>query len=159
MYVSSVNIILHADVLNAICLSIFSAAPGYVYAYVGFQLTLKRKPVFYVLTLIVPSLVLSLLTVLVFMVPPEAGEKISLSISVLLSFTVFLIILSDSIPQTSVNVPILGKYCQYCSSCHCINQTHSVKIIYQIQIMIKRFLHIWQFVSNTTRCMNSCLIW
>ena len=83
--------------------------PDYTYAYVDFTIKLKRKPVFYVMTLLVPSLVLSLLTVVVFLVPPEAGEKISLSISILLSFTVFLILLADNIPQTSEQMPVLGK--------------------------------------------------
>ena len=42
--------------------------------------------------------------------PPPSGEKISLSITVLLSFTVFLLIVSESMPQTSLNVPLLGNY-------------------------------------------------
>ena len=81
----------------------------YIHAYVDFAIKLKRKPLFYVMTLLVPCLMLSLLTGVVFMVPPEAGEKISLSISVLLSFTVFLMILADNMPQTSDKMPILGN--------------------------------------------------
>ena len=75
----------------------------------NFFIKLKRKPGFYVMTFLAPGLVLSLLAVVVFMVPPEAGEKISLSISVLLAFIVLLTILSDKIPQTSEKMPIMGK--------------------------------------------------
>ena len=53
---------------------------------------------------------LSMLTLLVFCMPPDAGEKVSLSITVLLSFTVFMLMVSDNMPQTSNNIPILGKY-------------------------------------------------
>ena len=52
---------------------------------------------------------LSVLILMVFCVPPEAGEKISAGISVLLAFTVFLLMLADNVPRTSLDVPILGK--------------------------------------------------
>ena len=81
----------------------------YTYAFVDFFIKLERRPIFYVMTLLIPCIVLSLLTVVVFLVPPEAGEKISLSISVLLSFIMFLMILADNIPRTSNRMPILGK--------------------------------------------------
>ena len=65
---------------------------------------------FYILNIILPCIMLSILQLCVFLAPPPSGEKISLSITVLLSFTVFLLIVSESMPQTSLNVPLLGKY-------------------------------------------------
>lgn len=40
--------------------------------------------------------------------PP--GEKMTLSISVLLSLTVFLLVIVELIPSTSSAVPLIGKY-------------------------------------------------
>ncbi len=54
-------------------------------------------------------MMLSFMTLLVFGMPQEAGEKIGLAITVLLSFTVFNLMVSDNMPQTSTHTPRLGK--------------------------------------------------
>ena len=74
-----------------------------------FSLELKRKSMFYVLNIILPCVMLSVLQLMVFRVPSAAGEKVSLSITLLLSFTVFLLMVSDNMPQTSTSVPLLGE--------------------------------------------------
>lgn len=51
-----------------------------------------------------------MLSVLVFYLPSDSGEKISLCISILLSLTVFFLLLVEIIPPTSLTVPLLGKY-------------------------------------------------
>lgn len=57
-----------------------------------------------------PIMAISLLTVLVFYLPYESGEKITLSISIFLTLTVFFLLLSDMNPPTSLVIPLLGKY-------------------------------------------------
>jgi len=45
----------------------------------------------------------------VYWLPPDSGDKISLSITVLLSFSVLLFVVSDSIPPSSEHTPVLSK--------------------------------------------------
>ncbi len=75
-----------------------------------FTLILRRKPTYYVLNIFLPSLVLTALSLIVFIVPIDAGEKLSLGITILLSFSVYMLILSDNTPQTSEAIPTLSKY-------------------------------------------------
>ncbi|XP_018323259.1 acetylcholine receptor subunit alpha-like 1 [Agrilus planipennis] len=75
-----------------------------------FNITLRRKTLFYTVNLILPCVGISFLSVLVFYLPADSGEKISLSISILLSLTVFFLLLVEIIPPTSITMPLLGKY-------------------------------------------------
>ena len=52
---------------------------------------------------------LSLLLILCFLLPAEAGEKISLGITILLTFIVFLLLLDTLIPKSST-LPYINDY-------------------------------------------------
>jgi len=54
------------------------------------------------------SLMVFLLALLVFFVPPDSGEKVTLGISALLSMTVFLMTIRESLPPTE-KTPLIGK--------------------------------------------------
>ena len=82
---------------------------SYTVVEVRFHIELKRKPFYYVMNVIIPTVVLALLSTLTFLIPADSGEKLSMGVSVLLAFTVFMLILSDNTPQTSDNPPLLGK--------------------------------------------------
>lgn len=80
------------------------------YPDITFNITLRRKSLFYTVNLIIPCVGISFLSVLVFYLPSDSGEKVSLCISILLSLTVFFLLLAEIIPPTSLAVPLLGKY-------------------------------------------------
>merc|ERR1712062_264119 len=77
---------------------------------ITFILTMRRKTLFYTVNLIIPCVGISFLTVLVFYLPSDSGEKVTLCISILLSLAVFFLLLAEIIPPTSLAVPLLGKY-------------------------------------------------
>ena len=71
------------------------------------QIKFKRRPLYYIFNLILPCTFVSMVALLSFFLPPESGEKISLGITVLLSLTVFLLLVAETMPPTS-DVPIVG---------------------------------------------------
>ncbi|XP_062942108.1 neuronal acetylcholine receptor subunit alpha-2 [Cynocephalus volans] len=81
-----------------------------IYPDITFAFVIRRLPLFYTINLLIPCLLISCLTVLVFHLPSDCGEKITLCISVLLSLTVFLLLITEIIPSTSLVIPLIGEY-------------------------------------------------
>ncbi|XP_057286610.1 acetylcholine receptor subunit beta-like, partial [Pezoporus wallicus] len=77
---------------------------------VSFALLLRRKPLFYLATVLVPCVLLTLLASAVFYLPPDAGEKLTLSLFALLTLTVFLLLLADKVPATSLALPLIARH-------------------------------------------------
>ncbi|WAR00750.1 ACHA7-like protein [Mya arenaria] len=80
------------------------------YPDVRFYVQMRRKPLFYVLNLIFPCTLISTMAFLGFLLPPDAGEKVSLEITVLLSLAVFLLVVSETMPADSETFPYIGVY-------------------------------------------------
>ena len=70
----------------------------------------ERKPQYVIVNVLLPVLFLCLLNVLVFLLPAESGERVSYSITVLLSIAVFMTIVSDTLPKTSEPLPIISYF-------------------------------------------------
>ncbi|XP_006811727.1 neuronal acetylcholine receptor subunit alpha-6-like [Saccoglossus kowalevskii] len=87
----------------------FIVFPG-TYSYVTFTLFMRRKPLYYVINLILPCVLFSLLTVTVFFLPPNSADRITMGVSILLTLFVFNLLVADIMPATSENVPGLSLY-------------------------------------------------
>lgn len=70
----------------------------------------ERKSLYHVLYQILPCVVIILLVILNFITPPDSGERVSFCITILLAMSVYLLILADTLPETSDDVAILGLY-------------------------------------------------
>uniref|UniRef100_A0A8D3DTE6 Neuronal acetylcholine receptor subunit alpha-7 n=1 Tax=Scophthalmus maximus TaxID=52904 RepID=A0A8D3DTE6_SCOMX len=80
------------------------------YPDVTFTIVMRRRTLYYGLHLLIPCVLISTLALLVFLLPADSGEKISLGITVLLSLTVFMLIVAEIMPATSESVPLIAQY-------------------------------------------------
>jgi len=77
---------------------------------ITFDLKLRRKTLYFTVNLILPIVLITLLTSIVFYLPTDCGEKASLCITVMLTITFFFLLIAEFIPTTSLMVPLIGKY-------------------------------------------------
>ena len=85
----------------------YECCPDERFSFVAFQLHIRRRYTFYVMNVILPSMVTSILLLSIFYCPP--GQKVQIGVVVLLSFRIFLLNVTDSIPKTSDHIPLLGN--------------------------------------------------
>ncbi|XP_062570232.1 neuronal acetylcholine receptor subunit alpha-7-like [Saccostrea cucullata] len=76
----------------------------------NYELHLKRRYLYSVLTVLVPILAMAILSSMTFVIPLESGERIQYSLTLLLAFTVFLTLFEQTMPQNSTDVPYLSVY-------------------------------------------------
>ena len=74
------------------------------------DIELVRVSRFYILKIIVPFIIISSLAVFSFCLPTDSGEKIALTVSVLLSLAIYLQLISDYVPKTERGVCTLTLY-------------------------------------------------
>lgn len=73
------------------------------------QVVIRRRPLFYAVNLLLPSVFLMLMDVVGFHLPPDSGERVSFKVTLLLGYSVFLIIVSDTLPATAIGTPLIGE--------------------------------------------------
>ncbi|XP_036793261.1 acetylcholine receptor subunit gamma isoform X2 [Oncorhynchus mykiss] len=100
------------------------------YQEISFNLVIQRKPLFYIINIILPCSLISSLVVLAYFLPAQAGgQKLTVSISVLLAQTVFLFLIAQKVPETSLNVPLIGKYLIFVMSVTTLIATNQIVVL------------------------------
>ncbi|KAL7851319.1 hypothetical protein AOLI_G00216750 [Acnodon oligacanthus] len=95
-----------------------------------FFLIIQRKPLFYIINIIVPCVLFSSLGLLVYHLPAKAGgQKCTMSITILLAQTVFLFLIAKKVPETSKAVPLIGKYLMFVMSVTAVTVMNCVVVL------------------------------
>ena len=92
------------------------ARGGQSFSSLSFSITLRRRPLFHALNTILPVVLMAFLIPMVYRLPVDSGEKIGYSLTVLLAYAVYLTLISDNIPSTSVSVCYLSKHILQCNN-------------------------------------------
>ncbi|XP_070545499.1 acetylcholine receptor subunit alpha-1-B-like [Ptychodera flava] len=71
---------------------------------------ITRKPMYFLLNMLLPNVIIAFITVWGFFLPPGSGERTSLFITTFLSLIVFQQLVVNSIPPTSDHTPLISRY-------------------------------------------------
>jgi hypothetical protein len=77
---------------------------------VDVNIRVRRRSTFLLINIFAPILFLAFANLFVFVIPIESGERVSFSVTILLSFAVFLTLVMDKMPQTSLSVSLFSVY-------------------------------------------------
>ncbi|XP_049634366.1 5-hydroxytryptamine receptor 3A [Suncus etruscus] len=107
----------------------FSIESSDSYAEMKFYVVIRRRPLFYAVSLLLPSMFLMIMDIVGFYLPPDSGERVSFKITLLLGYSVFLIIVSDTLPATAIGTPLIGVYFVVCMALLVISLAETIFIV------------------------------
>ncbi|XP_026989972.2 5-hydroxytryptamine receptor 3B [Tachysurus fulvidraco] len=84
------------------------------YAHIQFNVLIRRRPLLYVVSVLIPSIFLMIVDVISFYLPPNSGTRITFKTSILLGYTVFRVNMMDEIPATAIKTPLIGVFFAVC---------------------------------------------
>ncbi|XP_053546088.1 5-hydroxytryptamine receptor 3A [Bombina bombina] len=117
------------ELLNVLTEHVKEHDHGDTYSVLKYHVVIKRRPLFYEVNLLLPSTFLMILDIFGFYLPPDCGERVSFKITLLLGYSVFLLIVTDMLPATSVGTPIIGIFYSVCLGLLVISMAETIIII------------------------------
>lgn len=64
----------------------------YRYPNITYYVVIKRRPLFFIFNMVFPSILITMVGFLGFVISPETGEKVNMGVTTLLSMVVFLMV-------------------------------------------------------------------
>ncbi|XP_048040245.1 5-hydroxytryptamine receptor 3B-like [Megalobrama amblycephala] len=99
-----------------------------------YQITIKRRPLLYVINIIVPVFFFLVLDVMSFFIDTSGENKVGFKVTLLLSISVMLLLVNNILPSTSKQIPLIGVYC---CAIFCLITISMVETIFVNFIMVK----------------------
>ncbi|XP_059413190.1 5-hydroxytryptamine receptor 3A-like [Carassius carassius] len=76
-----------------------------------YKITMKRRPLLYVINFLMPVFYFLILDLASFFIDSSGGEKLGFKVTLLLAISVLLLLLQDMLPSTASDIPLIGVYC------------------------------------------------
>ncbi|XP_075433016.1 5-hydroxytryptamine receptor 3A-like [Ascaphus truei] len=107
------------------------ASDGEKYSQVTYKITIKRTPIIYIINLIIPACFLLFLDIASMFIQMGTGERLGFKITVVLGFSVLLLILNNLLPNSD-STPVLGIFCTVCLVVMVLSIIGSIAISYML---------------------------
>ncbi|XP_034534691.1 5-hydroxytryptamine receptor 3C-like [Notolabrus celidotus] len=81
---------------------------------IAFHVRVRRRATLYVVNLLIPSCFLITVDLFSFMLPPKSVDRSSFKMTLILGYTVFLLIMNDLLPITGDSIPLINVFFSLC---------------------------------------------
>uniref|UniRef100_A0A7N4PIA0 5-hydroxytryptamine receptor 3E n=1 Tax=Sarcophilus harrisii TaxID=9305 RepID=A0A7N4PIA0_SARHA len=99
-----------------------------LYDQIMFHVAIKRRPGLYVINLLLPSGFLIAIDALSFLLPTESGNRAPFKMTLLLGYTVFLLMMNDLLPASGI--PLISIYFALCLTLMVTSVLESILLTY-----------------------------
>ncbi|XP_041118602.1 5-hydroxytryptamine receptor 3A-like [Polyodon spathula] len=79
-----------------------------------FTVKIRRRPIMYLVKLVIPSAFLVLLDILSFFLPVHSVDRCAFKVTLLLGYSMFLLMMNNILPNNSGGTPLIGGYFLVC---------------------------------------------
>uniref|UniRef100_A0A1I8HAX1 Neur_chan_LBD domain-containing protein n=1 Tax=Macrostomum lignano TaxID=282301 RepID=A0A1I8HAX1_9PLAT len=102
----------------------------YPFIDLSYFIQIRRRTLYYGINLIIPCVLISSMSLLTFVLPPDAG------VTIMLSLSMFQLLVADAMPQTSESVPLIGEAFVGNSECFAWRQEFGVTILLSLTVFL-----------------------
>ncbi|XP_055036630.1 5-hydroxytryptamine receptor 3A [Misgurnus anguillicaudatus] len=99
------------------------------YAHIQFNVLIRRRPLQYVVSLLIPSIFFMVVDVISFYLPPNSGIRVTFKTSILLGYTMIRVNLMDEIPATAIKTPLIGIFFAVCMALLVLSLAKSIFVV------------------------------
>lgn len=79
------------------------------------QISLRRHTTMYVVNLLIPSCLLITVDLVSFLLPPQSVDRSSFKMTLILGYTVFLLVMNNLLPITGNTIPLISQLTKHFS--------------------------------------------
>ncbi|XP_073793721.1 5-hydroxytryptamine receptor 3A-like [Danio rerio] len=79
-----------------------------------YHIVLKRRPTLYIVNLLFPSFCLITVDLFSFLLPPQNMDRSAFKMTLILGYTVFLLLMNDLLPVTGNTIPLINVFFSLC---------------------------------------------
>ncbi|KAK1168398.1 5-hydroxytryptamine receptor 3A-like [Acipenser oxyrinchus oxyrinchus] len=79
-----------------------------------FTVKIRRRPIMYLIKLVIPSALLVLLDIMSFFLPIHSVDRCAFKVTLLLGYSMFLLMMNNILPNNSGGTPLIGGYFLVC---------------------------------------------
>uniref|UniRef100_F6UN36 5-hydroxytryptamine receptor 3B n=2 Tax=Monodelphis domestica TaxID=13616 RepID=F6UN36_MONDO len=103
------------------------------FAQIQFHVIIRRRPLVYVVNLLIPSIFLMVVDLGSFYLPPNCRSRITFKTSILVGYTVFKVNMLDEVPRSAMSTPLIGVFFTICMAFLVLSLSKSILLV--------KFLH------------------